>query len=72
MLEYLVYVEKSSPVELEVMHHLGYDVIWIDPADGTTVRKKYSGEHFTGEPSRIRRIDWLLHVRCAKAPWLVA
>ena len=58
--EYLVYVEKSSPVELEVMHH-GYDVIWIDPADGTTVRKKYSGEHFTGEPPD-KTHDWLLHV----------
>jgi hypothetical protein len=58
--EYLVYVEKAGPVELEVTHH-GYDVIWIDPADGTTVRKKYSGDHFTGEPPD-KTHDWLLHV----------
>jgi hypothetical protein len=36
-------------------------VIWIDPADGTTVRKKFSGEHFTGEPPD-KTHDWLLHV----------
>ncbi|HEV2445270.1 MAG TPA: DUF5060 domain-containing protein [Candidatus Sulfopaludibacter sp.] len=58
--EYLVYVEKASPVEMDVAHH-GYDVIWIDPADGTTVRKKYSGEHFTGEPPD-KTHDWILHV----------
>ena len=58
--EYLVYVEKASPVELEVIHH-SYDVIWIDPADGTTVRKKFNGEHFTGEPPD-KTHDWLLHV----------
>jgi hypothetical protein len=58
--EYLVYVEKPGPVEMDVEHH-GYDVIWIDPADGTTVRKKYNGEHFTGEPPS-RNHDWILHV----------
>ena len=58
--EYIVYVEKASPVELEVTHH-SYDVIWIDPADGAVVRKKYSGEHFTGEPPD-KTHDWVLHV----------
>ncbi len=43
------------------MVHHSYDVIWIDPADGTTVRKKFNGEHFTGEPPD-KTHDWLLHV----------
>lgn len=58
--EYLVYIEKAGPVELEVTRH-GYDVLWIDPADGATIRKKYSGDHFTGEPPD-KTHDWLLHV----------
>lgn len=58
--EYIVYVEKSAPVELTVEHH-GYDVFWVDPADGTSSRGKYSGEHFTGEPPD-RFHDWVLHV----------
>jgi hypothetical protein len=59
--EYIVYVEKGAPVELSVEHH-GYDVFWVDPADGTsTAKKKYSGEHFTGEPPD-RFHDWVLHV----------
>jgi hypothetical protein len=59
--EYIVYVEKPGPVELTVEHH-GYEVFWVDPADGTsTLRQKYSGEHFTGEPPD-RFHDWVLHV----------
>jgi hypothetical protein len=58
--DYLVYVEKATPVELEVKRH-SYDVLWIDPADGTVVRKKFSGDHFTGEPPD-KTHDWLLHV----------
>ena len=58
--EYLVYVEKAAPVELEVTHH-SYDVLWLDPADGTTVRRKFSGDHFTGEPPD-KTHDWVLHV----------
>jgi hypothetical protein len=58
--EYIVYVEKPGPVELTVEHH-GYDVFWLDPADGTTTRAKYSGEHFTGEPPDLFH-DWVLHV----------
>lgn len=58
--EYLVYIEKPGPVELDVEKH-AYDVIWIDPADGSTIRKKYNGEHFTGEPPS-KTHDWLLHV----------
>jgi len=58
--EYIVYVEKPGPVELTVEHH-GYDFFWVDPADGTTTRGKYSGEHFTGEPPDLFH-DWVLHV----------
>lgn len=58
--EYLLYIEKPGPVEMEVEQH-SYDVIWIDPADGSVIRKKYSGSHFTGEPPS-RTHDWLLHV----------
>jgi hypothetical protein len=58
--EYIVYVERAGPVELTVEHH-GYDVFWVDPADGASMRKKYSGEHFTGEPPD-RYHDWVLHV----------
>ncbi len=47
--EYLVYIEKPGPLELTVAKH-GYDVFWIDPATGETVRKKFSGDHFTGAP----------------------
>ena len=59
--EYIVYVEKPGPVELSVEDH-GYDVFWMDPADGSTsARAKYRGQHFTGEPpDRIH--DWVLHV----------
>jgi hypothetical protein len=58
--EYIVYIEKPGPVELTVEHH-GYEVFWVDPADGSTTRGKYSGEHFTGEPPD-RYHDWILHV----------
>jgi hypothetical protein len=58
--EYLVYVEKPGPVEMDVEKH-SYEVIWIDPADGATIRRKYSGEHFTSEPPD-KTHDWVLHV----------
>jgi len=58
--EYVVYVEKPGPVELSVVKH-GYDVFWVNPIDGESIRKKYSGEHFTGEPPD-RSHDWVLHV----------
>jgi hypothetical protein len=59
--EYVVYVEKPGPVELTVEKH-GYEVYWINPADGeSSVKKKFSGEHFTGEPPN-RSHDWVLHL----------
>jgi len=61
-IEYIVYVENpAGPVELTVEHH-GYDVAWINPADGEETKAKgYKGEHFTGEPPD-RSHDWVLHV----------
>ncbi len=59
--EYIVYVEHPGPVELSVEKH-GYDVFWVNPADGESLKaKKYSGEHFTGEPPDQSH-DWVLHV----------
>ena len=59
--EYVVYLEKPGPLELTVVRH-GYDVFWINPADGTSTKaKKFSGDHFTTEPPD-RSHDWVLHV----------
>jgi Protein of unknown function (DUF4038)/Domain of unknown function (DUF5060) len=60
--EYIVYVEHPGPVELLVEHH-GYDVRWINPANGEEIKEKkgYKGEHFTGEPPDHSH-DWVLHV----------
>ena len=58
--EYLMYVEKPGPVEILVQKH-GYDVLWINPADGQETRSKFKGDHFTGEPPD-KTHDWLLHV----------
>jgi hypothetical protein len=47
---------------LQVEKH-SYDVFWMNPADGETIqmKKKFSGDHFTGEPPD-RSHDWVLHV----------
>ena len=59
--EYIVYVEKPSLVELTVENH-SYDVVWMNPATGETVKQKdYKGEHFTGEPPD-KTHDWVLRV----------
>lgn len=60
--EYLVYVDKSGPVELTVEDH-GYDVAWINPATGERIKDKkgYKGQHFTGEPPD-KSHDWVLQV----------
>jgi len=59
--EYVVYVENPGPVELSVEKH-GYEIYWINPIDGESTKvKKFSGEHFTGEPPD-RAHDWILHV----------
>jgi hypothetical protein len=58
--EYLVYIEKPGPLELQVEKH-GYDVLWINPADGEVTRQKFKGDHFTGEPPD-KSHDWVLRV----------
>jgi len=59
--EYIVYVEKPSLVELTVENH-GYDVVWMNPATGELFKQKdYKGEHFTGEPPD-KSHDWVLRV----------
>ena len=60
--EYVVYMEKPGPLELTVEKH-GYDIYWMNPIDGeiTKSKKKFSGEHFTGEPPD-RSHDWVLHL----------
>lgn len=59
-IEYLVYIEKPSALELRVEKH-GYDVLWINPADGAVTRKKFSGDHFTAAPPDNSH-DWVLHL----------
>jgi hypothetical protein len=61
-IEYVVYIERPGPIELQVEKH-SYDVFWMNPADGETIqmKKKFSGDHFTGEPPD-RSHDWVLHV----------
>jgi len=58
--DYLIYIEKPGPIELIVEKH-SYDILWINPANGETVRKKWSGDHFTSEPPD-RSHDWILRV----------
>jgi len=60
--EYVVYIERPGPIELTVEKH-GYNIFWMDPITGeiTQERKKFSGDHFTGEPPD-RSHDWVLHV----------
>ncbi|HWB84688.1 MAG TPA: tRNA (adenosine(37)-N6)-threonylcarbamoyltransferase complex dimerization subunit type 1 TsaB [Bryobacteraceae bacterium] len=58
--EYVVYVEKPGPVELLVEKH-GYDVYWLNPITGETIKQKFKGDHFTGEPPD-KSHDWVLHV----------
>ena len=47
-IEYIVLVEKSGPIEVEVEKH-GYEVMWFNPLTGESIdQKKYKGEHYTG------------------------
>jgi hypothetical protein len=60
--EYIVYVAQPGPVELVVEKH-GYDVFWVNPIDGeiSKTKKRFSGDHFIGEPPD-KSHDWVLHV----------
>jgi hypothetical protein len=63
-IEYLVYIEKpTGPIELLVEKH-GYDVYWINPATGESIRpkdKEWKGEKFVGQPPSLTQ-DWILHL----------
>jgi hypothetical protein len=58
--DYLAYIEKPGPIEMLVQKH-GYDVYWINPADGETIKSKFKGDHFTGTPPNNSH-DWILRV----------
>ena len=60
--EYANYMEHPGPpIELSVEKH-GYDVNWFDPASGEyTAKKKYHGEHYTGQPPDTNH-PWVLQV----------
>ncbi|HVO98294.1 MAG TPA: DUF5060 domain-containing protein [Bryobacteraceae bacterium] len=60
--EYIIYVEKpAGPIEVTLERH-GYEVAWINPANGERIKQKdYRGERFTGEPPDASH-DWILHI----------
>ena len=60
--EYLVYIEKPGPIELRTEKH-SYQVYWINPATGETVKEKkdYKDFVFKGAPPHNRH-DWILHL----------
>jgi hypothetical protein len=60
--EYILYVEKpSGPVEVRLIKH-GYDVKWVNPANGeSVVVKDFNAEKFVAEPPS-RDHDWILHI----------
>ena len=49
--DYMVYIEKPGPVELTVVKH-SYDVIWMNPADGSVVKQKKSSTATISPASR--------------------
>jgi hypothetical protein len=62
-IEYIIYIEKPGPIEVTLEHH-GYDVAWINPANGERTKakvKEIRGERFTGEPPDHAH-DWILHI----------
>ena len=59
--EYILYVDQPGPVEILLERH-GYDVVWLNPANGETVPlKNVKTERFAGEPPD-KSHDWVLHV----------
>ena len=60
--EYVNYIEHPGPpVEVTLQKH-GYDVEWLNPANGEAQeQKKYSGEHFTGAPPDSSH-PWVLYI----------
>lgn len=60
--DYIVYVEKPGPVEVQVEKH-GYDLAWFNPITGEYLRQKkgFKGDKFTGEPPD-KSHDWVLEI----------
>ncbi len=61
--EYILYVDHPGPpVEITVEKH-SYDVAWLNPFTGETQweKKKYHGEHYTGQPPDNSH-PWVLRV----------
>ncbi len=60
--EYIVYVEKPGPVEVQLDERHKYDVSWFNPITGESVDfKAEKVDRFTGEPPD-RTHDWVLHL----------
>jgi hypothetical protein len=60
--EYILYIEKpTGPVEVLLEKH-GYDLEWLNPANGETQKlKNVKTERFASEPPD-RTHDWVLHI----------
>lgn len=60
--EYIVYIEKPGPVEIQVEKH-SYQVYWLDPATGEITKEKKDFKDFVwkGSPPTNDR-DWVLHL----------
>jgi hypothetical protein len=61
--EYILFIDHPGPpVEIEVEKH-SYDVAWLNPLTGETQweKKKYHGEHYTGQPPDNSH-PWVLRV----------
>lgn len=60
--EYLVYIDKPGPVEVQVERH-SYQVYWIDPSTGEVKKEKkdFKDHIFKGSPPTSDR-DWILHL----------
>lgn len=60
--EYIIYIEKPGPVEVQVEKR-SYQVYWIDPATGETIKEKKDFKDFVfkGSPPSMDH-DWILHL----------
>jgi hypothetical protein len=60
--EYLIYIEKPGPIEVRTTRH-SYQVYWINPATGETVKQKkdFKDHVFKGSPPDSNH-DWILHL----------
>ena len=60
--EYIVYVEKPGPVEVQLDAKHKYDVTWFNPVTGESLDfKSEKVDRYVGEPPD-RNHDWVLHL----------